>query len=82
MTDLRTEVVVPYLDAVRPLVTFEDARFLARMHPEFGIHPDVAGWLQQDGRAILDELETVIGNRIQLRSDATLHHECFDILEV
>ncbi|MGE5232906.1 MAG: Rne/Rng family ribonuclease [Acidobacteriota bacterium] len=46
------------------------------------VHPEVARALQQEERAILDELERTLGYGILLRSDAELHHESFDILEV
>jgi len=46
------------------------------------VHPEVARALQGEERAILDELERALGTVILLRSDAELHHERFDILEV
>jgi len=46
------------------------------------VHPEVARALQGEERAILDELERALGTTILLRSDAELHHERFDILEV
>jgi ribonuclease G len=46
------------------------------------VHPEVARALQQEERAILDELERALGFGVLLRSDAELHHESFDILEV
>ncbi len=46
------------------------------------VHPDVARALQGEERAILDELERALGTVVLLRSDAELHQERFDILEV
>jgi ribonuclease G len=46
------------------------------------VHPEVARALQNEERAILDELERVLGVTVLLRSDPDLHHERFDILEV
>ncbi|HZI64291.1 MAG TPA: Rne/Rng family ribonuclease [Thermoanaerobaculia bacterium] len=46
------------------------------------VHPEVARALQNEERAILDELERVLGVAVLLRSDPDLHHERFDILEV
>jgi ribonuclease G len=46
------------------------------------VHPEVARALQGEERAILDELERALGTVVLLRSDAELHQERFDILEV
>jgi ribonuclease G len=46
------------------------------------VHPEVARALQQEERAILDELEKSLGVKILLQSDSELHHERFDVLEV
>jgi Ribonuclease G/E len=46
------------------------------------VHPEVARALQQEERAILDELEKSLGVRILLQSDPELHHERFDVVEV
>jgi len=46
------------------------------------VHPEIARALQGEERAILEELERALGAAIILRSDAELHHERFDILEV
>jgi ribonuclease G len=46
------------------------------------VHPDVARALYNDERAILDELERVLGVSIVLRSDPELHTERFDVVEV
>ena len=46
------------------------------------VHPEVARALQQEERAILDELERSLGVRILLQSDPELHHERFDVVEV
>ena len=45
------------------------------------VHPEVARALQSD-RAILNELELELKSTIVIQSDATIHHEHFDILEV
>ena len=46
------------------------------------VHPEIARALQQEERAILDELERSLGVRILLQSDPELHHERFDVVEV
>jgi ribonuclease G len=46
------------------------------------VHPEVARALQQEERAVLDELERSLGTSILLQSDPSLHHERFDIVEV
>ncbi|HVR99723.1 MAG TPA: Rne/Rng family ribonuclease [Thermoanaerobaculia bacterium] len=46
------------------------------------VHPEVARALQQEERAILDELERSLGVRILLQGDPELHHERFDVVEV
>ncbi|HKH48962.1 MAG TPA: Rne/Rng family ribonuclease [Thermoanaerobaculia bacterium] len=46
------------------------------------VHPEVSRALQQEERAILDELERSLGVRILLQSDPELHHERFDAVEV
>jgi len=46
------------------------------------LHPDVAQMLQTGERAVLDELERELGVTLLLQSDRSLHHECFDIVEV
>jgi len=46
------------------------------------VHPEVARALQQEEKAILDELERSLGVKILLQSDSELHHERFDVLEV
>jgi ribonuclease G len=46
------------------------------------VHPAVAEALQRDERAILDEIETVLGTRVLLQGDAALHHEQFDVSAV
>ncbi len=46
------------------------------------VHPEVSRALQQEERAILEELERSLGVTILLQSDPELHHERFDVLEV
>ena len=46
------------------------------------VHPDVAQRLQKQQRSVLDEMERILGAEILLQSDANLHHESFDVLEV
>jgi ribonuclease G len=46
------------------------------------VHPEVARALQQEERAILDELERSLGVKILLQGDSELHHERFDVVEV
>lgn len=46
------------------------------------VHPDVAQRLQKQQQSVLNELECVLHSEILLQSDANLHHESFDILEV
>ena len=46
------------------------------------VHPEVARALQSEDRSILIELETALRSTIVVQSDATIHHEHFDILEV
>jgi ribonuclease G len=46
------------------------------------VHPEVAGALQGEERAILDELERSLGTRLLLQSDPEMHHERFDVTEV
>jgi ribonuclease G len=43
------------------------------------VHPAVAEALQREERAILDEVETVLGIRFLLQGDAALHHHQFDV---
>jgi ribonuclease G len=63
----------------------EVLRLRDRPHPRellLRVHPEIARALQGEERAILEELERALGVAILLRSDAELHHERFDILEV
>jgi ribonuclease G len=46
------------------------------------VHPEVARALQQEERAILEELEKSLRVKILLQSDSELHHERFDVMEV
>jgi len=46
------------------------------------VNPEVARALQQEERAILDELERTIEAQILIQSDSALHHERFDIVEM
>ncbi len=46
------------------------------------VHPEVARALQQEERAILEELERLLGVGVLLQSDPELHHERFDVVEV
>ncbi len=46
------------------------------------VHPEVARALQQEERAILEELEKSLRVKILLQSDGELHHERFDVVEV
>jgi ribonuclease G len=46
------------------------------------VHPEVAQALQTDERAILDELQQVLGGRLVVQSDAEMHHERFDVSEI
>ena len=46
------------------------------------VHPEIARALQQEERAILDELERSLEVKILLQSDPELHHERFDVVEV
>jgi ribonuclease G len=46
------------------------------------VHPEIARALQQEERAIFDELERTLGVHILIQSDPELHHERFDIVEV
>lgn len=46
------------------------------------VHPDVAQALQQEERAILDELERTLETPILIQSDPELHHERFDVVEM
>jgi ribonuclease G len=46
------------------------------------VHPAVAEALQREERAILDEVETVLGIRVLLQGDAALHHHQFDVSRV
>jgi len=46
------------------------------------VHPEIARALQQEERAIFDELERSLGVHILLQSDPELHHERFDVVEV
>jgi ribonuclease G len=46
------------------------------------VHPEVSRALQQEERAILDELQKSLNVRILLQSDPELHHERFDVVEV
>src|SRR5262245_22477099 len=46
------------------------------------VHPEIARTLQQEERAILDELERSLEVHILIQSDPELHHERFDVVEV
>jgi len=46
------------------------------------VHPEVSRALQQEERAILDELQKSLKVSILLQSDPELHHERFDVVEV
>jgi len=46
------------------------------------VHPEVAQALQREEREILDELERTLSAQVLLQSDASLHHERFDIVEM
>jgi ribonuclease G len=46
------------------------------------VHPEIARTLQQEERAILEEVERSLGVHILLQSDPELHHERFDVVEV
>jgi ribonuclease G len=46
------------------------------------VHPEIARALQQEERAILDELERSLEVKVLLQSDPELHHERFDVVEV
>jgi ribonuclease G len=46
------------------------------------VHPEIARALQQEERAIFDELERTLGVHILLQSAPELHHERFDVVEV
>jgi hypothetical protein len=46
------------------------------------VHPDISQALQQEERAILDELERWLETHILIQSDPALHHERFDIVEM
>ncbi|HEV2847286.1 MAG TPA: Rne/Rng family ribonuclease, partial [Thermoanaerobaculia bacterium] len=46
------------------------------------VHPEISRALQQEERAIFDELERSLGVHILVQSDPELHHERFDVVEV
>ncbi len=46
------------------------------------VHPEISRALQQEERAILDELERSLEVKVLLQSDPELHHERFDVVEV
>lgn len=46
------------------------------------VHPEIARALQQEERAILDELERVLARPVLLQGDPELHHERFDVVEM
>jgi ribonuclease G len=46
------------------------------------VHPEISRALQQEERAIFDELERSLGVHILLQGDPELHHERFDVVEV
>jgi len=46
------------------------------------VHPEVAGALQREERAILDELERSLDTQIVIQADPEFHHERFDVTEV
>jgi ribonuclease G len=46
------------------------------------VHPEISRALQQEERAILDELERSLGVHILIQGDPELHHERFDVVEV
>jgi ribonuclease G len=46
------------------------------------VNPDIARALGGEEQAVLRDLEQTLGRRIQIRSDAQLHHEQFDVMAV
>ncbi len=46
------------------------------------LNPEVARALQQEQRAVVDELERQLGINLVLQADAAMHHERYDVLEV
>ncbi len=46
------------------------------------VHPEVARALQQEERAVLEELERSLGVEMVIQSDSSLHHERFDVVGV
>jgi ribonuclease G len=46
------------------------------------VHPEVARALQQEERAVLQELERSLGVEIVIQSDPSLHHERFDVVGI
>jgi len=46
------------------------------------VHPEVARAFQREERAVIDELEGILGAAIHVQSDGKLHPASFDILEM
>jgi ribonuclease G len=46
------------------------------------VHPEVSWILETDHRDILEELQDVLGEQLGIESDAGLHHERYNIIEV
>ena len=46
------------------------------------LNPEVARALQQEQRAVVEELERQLGINLVLQADAAMHHERYDVLEV
>jgi ribonuclease G len=60
----------------------QQANGLRRRELLLRVHPEVAEALQRHDQPILRELERELEAEILVKSDPTLHHERFDIVEV
>lgn len=69
------------LNLRRELLRLRD-RWVGQSELLLRVHPEVARALQQEERAILDELGRTLRVSFLLQSDPELHHERFDVVEV
>jgi ribonuclease G len=46
------------------------------------VNPDIARALKDEERAVLRDIERVLGQKVLIRSDIHLHHEQFDVMTI
>jgi Ribonuclease G/E len=46
------------------------------------VNPEIAKALREEEQSVLRDLERAVGRRIQIKPDASLHHEQFDVMAI